>query len=301
MTLFYTFTCRNIKIFFKDKGMFFTSLITPIILLVLYVTFMGDAYSDMYASALTVGDKLLVDKEILNSAAAGQLVSSLLAVSCVTVAFCSNLLSVNDKVTGAIQDITVAPVNRAVLAFSYFTASLISTLIVCYLATAVCFIYLLIVGCCLSATDVVMILLDVLLLSVFGTSIASIINHFLSTQGQLSAVATIISAGYGFVCGAYMPISQFGVGLQKALSFFPGTYGTSLIRNHFLGGVFNKMTGSGVPNELVDALKDAFDCNIYLFDNKVQIWQMLLVLGVTCGVLISTYILINILGTSKRK
>ena len=26
---------RNIKLFFKDKGMFFTSLITPVILLVL--------------------------------------------------------------------------------------------------------------------------------------------------------------------------------------------------------------------------------------------------------------------------
>ena len=27
---------RNCKLFFKDKGMFFTSLITPVILLVLY-------------------------------------------------------------------------------------------------------------------------------------------------------------------------------------------------------------------------------------------------------------------------
>ena len=28
---------RNIKLFFKDKGVFFTSLITPLILLILYV------------------------------------------------------------------------------------------------------------------------------------------------------------------------------------------------------------------------------------------------------------------------
>ena len=32
---------RNIKLFFKDKGMFFTALITPGILLVLYATFLG--------------------------------------------------------------------------------------------------------------------------------------------------------------------------------------------------------------------------------------------------------------------
>ena len=51
-----------------------------------------------------------------------------------------------------------------------------------------------------------------------------------TTQGQLSAVGTIVSAGYGFICGAYMPISNFGSGLQKALSYLPSTYATSLIR-----------------------------------------------------------------------
>ena len=35
---------RNVKLFFKDKGMFLTSLITPLILLVLYVAFLGNAY-----------------------------------------------------------------------------------------------------------------------------------------------------------------------------------------------------------------------------------------------------------------
>ena len=36
---------RNTKLFFKDKGMFFTSLITPAILLVLYAVFLGKFYS----------------------------------------------------------------------------------------------------------------------------------------------------------------------------------------------------------------------------------------------------------------
>jgi multidrug/hemolysin transport system permease protein len=43
---------RNCKLFFKDKGMFFTSLITPVILLVLYVTFLGKVYHDSFASAM---------------------------------------------------------------------------------------------------------------------------------------------------------------------------------------------------------------------------------------------------------
>ena len=37
---------RNIKLFFADKGLFFTSLITPLILLVLYATFLAKVYRD---------------------------------------------------------------------------------------------------------------------------------------------------------------------------------------------------------------------------------------------------------------
>ena len=45
MSMAFILIKRNIKLFFKDKGMFFTSLITPAILLVLYVTFLGNVYT----------------------------------------------------------------------------------------------------------------------------------------------------------------------------------------------------------------------------------------------------------------
>ena len=37
---------RNVKLYFKDKGMFISSLITPLILLVLYSTFLKNIYDD---------------------------------------------------------------------------------------------------------------------------------------------------------------------------------------------------------------------------------------------------------------
>ena len=43
---------RNCKLFFKDKGMFFTALITPVILLVLYATFLGNVYRNSFTAAL---------------------------------------------------------------------------------------------------------------------------------------------------------------------------------------------------------------------------------------------------------
>ena len=86
MKTFFTLTKRNIKMFFKDKSLFFVSLITPIILLVLYATFLAKVYRDSFVSAMPTG--FSVPDSLVNATVAGELISSLLAVSCVTVAFC---------------------------------------------------------------------------------------------------------------------------------------------------------------------------------------------------------------------
>ena len=52
MTGFGSLTKRGLKLFFKDKGMLFSSLITPIILLVLYITFLAKVYNDSFVSSL---------------------------------------------------------------------------------------------------------------------------------------------------------------------------------------------------------------------------------------------------------
>ena len=282
---------RNIKLFFKDKGMFFTSLITPVILLVLYATFLGNVYRDNFTAALP--DFLNLSESVVEGLVGGQLISSILAVSCVTVAFCSNFLMVQDKANGTVRDFRVSPVNPAALSLSYYIAALISTLIICFAAAGICLTYVAVVGWYLSLADVVLLFLDILLLVLFGTALSSIINFFLSTQGQISAVGTIISAGYGFLCGAYMPISSFGEGLQKVILFLPGTYGTSLIRNHTMQGVFAEMQNQGVPANVIETLKDSLDCNLYFFGNPVNFPTMYTILSVTTLVFIGIYILLN--------
>ena len=284
---------RNIKLFFKDKGMFFTSLITPAILLVLYATFLGNVYRDSFEMNLPKAFKM--SESLLNGLVGGQLISSILAVSCVTVAFCSNFLMVQDKANGSIKDLYISPVKSWVLSLSYYIATLISTLFICFVATGICLVYIATVGWYMSASDVLLLLLDVVLLVLFGTALSSMINFFLSSQGQISAVGTIISAGYGFICGAYMPISSFGEGLQKVLSFLPGTYGTALVRTHSMRGALNEMQNQGIPVEIVESIKDSLDCNLSFFGEQVGIPTMYIILGTTVSVLIAVYILMNAL------
>ena len=97
-----------------------------------------------------------------------------------------------------------------------------------------------------------------------------------------------------------MPISNFSDGLQKTMSLLPGTYGTSLIRNHALRGVFEEMSAQGFPDEVVDGIAKSLDCKLSFFGNDVSIGAMYGVLIGTIAVLIGVYVVICALKKDKN-
>lgn len=216
---------RNRKLFFKDKGMLFSSMITPVILIVLYATFLANVYKDSFVSAT------------------------------------KDMIDLSDKIINGT-------------------------------ALALCLLYILKMGWYMSASDVIFVILDMILLVLFGSTLSSIVSYPLKTQGQLSAVGTIVSAGYGFVCGAYMPISNFSSGLQKALSYLPGTYGTSLVKNHMLNGVYKEMADTGLPSEAVTVIRNTLDCNPVFRGHVVGVPQMYLIMAGSIVVFGAAYLLI---------
>ena len=156
---------RNMKLFFKDKGMLISSLITPIILLVLYITFLGRVYKDIFIQNFP--ESFEIDDKLINGFVSSQLFSSLFAVSCITISFCNNLIMIQDKVTGANNDFITSPVRKPLIIGSYYFSTIFSSSIICFLAMIVCFIYMGIVGWYLSVIDVLLIMLDIVLLVLF--------------------------------------------------------------------------------------------------------------------------------------
>lgn len=290
---------RNISMYFKDKGTFFTSLITPIILLVLYATFLYNVYEDSFRSALPAG--MPIDDSLIKGLVGGVLLSSLLAVSTVTVPFCANLFMVQDRVTGARGDLSIAPVKASSIAFGYYIATVINGLIISFVALSMGLLYLSFIGWYLSFADVLLLTLDVVLLVLFGTALSSLICYPLRSQGAMSAVGTIVSSGYGFICGAYMPISSFGKALQNTVVFLPGTHGTSLLRNHALRGVFEGMLDDGIPQEAVDALHAVADCKLNFFGDTLEKWVMYLVLIGAIVAMVAAFVVIVALAERKNR
>ena len=142
MSMAFILIKRNIKLFFKDKRCSYL-FDNAAILLVLYVLFLN-VYRDSFTSNLP--NSLKLSESIIEGLVGGQLISSILAVSCVTVAFCSNFLMVQDKANGTIRDLRISPVKSATLSLSYYVATLLSTLIICFAATGICLTYVAIVG-----------------------------------------------------------------------------------------------------------------------------------------------------------
>lgn len=290
---------RNIKLFFKDKGTFFTSLIAPLIILVLFVTFLGGIYRDVF----TPTDENMLPKlpeEFINGFCGGWLLSCLLAVCTVTVAFSANMCMVKDKTNGIIHDFRITAVKTSVLVLGYYIATAIVTFIICLVTLGIGFIYIACVGWFIPAKDVILILLDVLILVLFGTALSSIVCSCIHNQGGITAVTTIVSSIYGFLCGAYMPISEFSTPIQNVILLLPGSYGTSLLHRHFLSGPL-EVLNTTYQYPYVDEFKKAFDIDL-VFRNHIigpKVSYMVMIGSVIA--LIGIFIVMNVLKRKKVK
>jgi len=282
---------RHIKIYFKDKQTFYTSLITPAILIILYATFLKSVYENSLRSIISGGIAVLSDK-VVSGFTAGWLISSILGTTSVTLAFCSNTIMVDDKANGMLADFRITPTKPTVISLSYFIANTISTAIVCFLCLGLGLLYIAFCGWFLNAADVIMICLNLILSILFGSLLATVVESFIKNMGAASAVATLVSSMYGFLCGAYMPVSQFSQGIRNFVSFIPGTYGTVLFRKYFLRGAIEEI-GKTIPTEYINNIKDGFDSNFYFFGRQVSAAGCFAVLGISVAVLLILFIFIT--------
>lgn len=289
---------RNTKCYFKNKFTFFISLITPLILLVLFVTFLRNVYIESFQSAVPEG--FYIDGDIIDGIAGAWFMSSILGVSSVTVAFCSNIIMIEDKMDGNINDFRVSPVKSSTLSVAYFISNFIVTFIVMMGAMLIGHIYLAAIGWYIPLADALMIVVDSICCILFGTLLAGVVESFISTQGGLSAVSTLVSSMYGFICGAYMPLSQFSDVLRNILCLLPGTYGVGIMRNHYMNGYISALSEAGIPAENLTGIKDGFDANLYLFGTQIPLGAMYAILLGACAILLAAYIAIVVVK-NKRK
>ncbi len=229
---------RNVKIFLKDKMGVFFSLLAPLIVLGLYILFLGDIQMQNLESAFK---DLPIEKDLLKNFVDNWMLAGVISVACVTVSFSAQEIVVKDREKGVLADMLCAPVKRYIISIGYYLSNVIITFFICMIVLIIAFIYMAISGWTMTAGEVFMSF-GLLILSVISSSaIISLICKIIKTSAQHSALVGIISAAIGFFIGAYMPIAIFPKAIQYVTLFIPATYSAGLFRELFMRGALEEI------------------------------------------------------------
>lgn len=265
---FMGFTRRNLLIYFKDKLAILFSLLTSIIVFVLYLLFLKGTFVDAFTGTMR-GLENLVSSGDIDVFVNGILLSGILGSAMITVPYTCLQTIVKDRESGVDSDICSTPLKRWKIILSYFTASSICSFIMTSVILTIGLVIMSFSGEMHLNVAAVLSAYGLMLLgSVSSTALFMVILLFFKSSSTSTAFFGILSAASGFVIGAYIPLSQFSGGVQTFCNLFPASHITSMIKNVLLSGIADSIDASigGVDNgAFMSAVKDTFNFNASAF------------------------------------
>ena len=261
-------TRRNLLIYFKDRLAVLFSLLTSIIVFVLYLLFLKGTFVDAMNGTMN-GLENLVSSSDIDMFVNGILLSGILGSAMITVPYTCLQTIVKDRESGVDSDICATPLKRWKIILSYFTASSISSFIMTSLILTIGLVVLSFSGDIHLGIISVLEAYGLMLLgSVSSTALFMLVLLFFKSSSTCTAFFGILSAASGFVIGAYIPLSQFSDGVRSFCNVFPASHITSMIRNVLLSGITESIDSSigGLDNgAFITAVKDTFSFNASCF------------------------------------
>jgi multidrug/hemolysin transport system permease protein len=285
-------TKRNMLVFFTDKGTLFFSMLTPMIILLLYILFLKNSLLSSLQDAATGLENLVAAKDMAQFVN-GLLLTGIISSALITIPYNALEIIVRDREDRVDLDMLSTPVKRFEIILSYFCAAVISAFLQAMVVLAVGIGILSMSGdMYLSVADIVKLVGAVFLGTVSSTSVFMVVMMFFKSMGTCGAFMGILSAVSGFVIGAYMPLSEFNKGIQNVCNLVPATGITVLIRNYLTGGILRHMDeciGGLDGGAFKKAMIDIFSYNTVVGG---EIWTLNLT---WIYVIISTVIFIGVL------
>ena len=281
------FIKRNVLLFFKDWQSILFSLLTSIIVLVLYLLFLKGTFVSAIQSAMEQypGLASMVPQKDIDMFANLFLLSGILGSAMISVPFSCITVLVKDRANKVDYDILATPMKRGQIIFAYFVSAVLTSTLLTDIILAVGLIGIRMQGnMYLNASQVVKAFSVVALGSISASAIFMIIVLFFKTVSACEAFFGILSAASGFVIGAYIPISQFSNEVQTVCNLFPASQITIMLRNILLNGLLEHINTSlqGVDQGMfVLSLKEYFTFQAKLFNGYLDMNKMLeYILGV---------------------
>ena len=278
---------RNLLLFFKDWQSILFSLLTSIIVLVLYLLFLKGTFVRAMQSAMEQypGLASMVSEKDIDMFANLLLLTGILGSAMISVPFSCITTLVRDRANKVDYDILATPLKRGQIIFAYFVSAVLSSTLLTGIILTIGLVGIRMQGnIYLNASQVIKAFSIVALGSISASAIFMIIVLFFKTVSACEAFFGILSAASGFVIGAYIPISQFSNEVQTVCNLFPASQITIMLRNILLNGLLEHINTSlqGVDQGIfVLSLKEYFTFQAKLFKGYLDMNKMLeYILGV---------------------
>lgn len=296
---------RNLLLFFKDWQSILFSLLTSIIVLVLYLLFLKGTFVRAMQSAMEQypGLASMVSEKDIDMFANLLLLTGILGSAMISVPFSCITTLVRDRANKVDYDILATPMKRGQIIFAYFVSAVLSSTLLTGIILTIGLVGIRMQGnIYLNASQVIKAFSIVALGSISASAIFMIIVLFFKTVSACEAFFGILSAASGFVIGAYIPISQFSNGVQTVCNLFPASQITIMLRNILLNGLLEHINTSLAGTDqgmFVLSLKEYFTFQAKLFNGYLDMNKMLeYILGV---ILFCTVAQIMIYSGSYKK
>ena len=278
---------RNLLLFFKDWQSILFSLLTSIIVLVLYLLFLKGTFVSAMQSAMEQYPGLvsMIAEKDIDMFANLLLLTGILGSAMISVPFSCITTLVRDRASKVDYDILATPLKRGQIIFAYFVSAVLSSTLLTGFILAIGLVGISLQGDThLNAIQLVKSFAVVALGSISASAIFMIVVLFFKSVSACEAFFGILSAASGFMIGVYIPISQFSDGVQTVCNLFPASQITIILRNILLNGLLEHINTSlaGVDQGMfILSLKEYFSFQAKLFNGYLDMTKMLeYILGV---------------------
>ncbi len=282
MNVFMSLTKRNIKLYLRDKSTVFFSLLSSMIIIALFILFLGRMYTDGAVSTFKVFG---IDAEndiralIISWVLAGIVVLNSISIP-------QMMLSriILDHEANALNDFYVTPFNRSLLALSYITSAIIVGTIITFLTFLVGELYIFTLnGQFFSLGTNLRVLGLTALCTLSFSSMMFLIYLFISNSSTIGALSAFVSSVGGFLAGIYISIGDLRGVVRNIISANPLAHATALVRNTIMNPQIDSIF-KGVPEVASNGFKDGMGLNLYVGDTQLTSMTYVLSLAGLCVV-----------------
>ena len=254
-----SFVSRNLKVFFRDKTAVFFSLLAVLIVLGLYIFFLGDVWVDSFPNIKGV-------KNLMNC----WIIAGLIGVTSVTANMGAFGTMIEDKSKNKIKDFVVSPMKNYKIMGGYILSSFIVGSMMSVVTLIISQIYLVYSGVdVLNFKELTEVFLIILMTSLSNSAMILFIVSLFSSEKAFSTASTIVGTLIGFITGIYLPISMLPDSVQIIVKLFPTSHGISILRQIFMKKQMD-ISFADVPTNYINEFKESMGVVYYINDKLVS-------------------------------